>query len=63
MMTCYKQFGTNSIIVLFVESQRVYIWSICKVLTETWSVVLLNKKYIYSYLKFIVYENPDCHFE
>ena len=25
VVTCYKQFGTNSIIVLFVESQRVHI--------------------------------------
>jgi len=31
-LTCYKQFGTNSIIVLmYVESQRVHIWSTCKV--------------------------------
>ena len=29
-LTCYKQFGTNSIIVLmFVESQRVHIYSSC----------------------------------
>ena len=44
-LTCYKQFGTNSIIVLmFLESQRVHIWSTCKVCNKTWSVVLLNKK-------------------
>ena len=31
-LTCYRQFGTNSIIVLmFVESQRVHIESTCKV--------------------------------
>jgi len=31
-LTCYKLFGTNSIIVLmFVESQRLHIWSTCKV--------------------------------
>jgi len=31
-LTCYKQFGTNSIIVLmFVESQGVHIYSTCKV--------------------------------
>ena len=31
-LTCYKQFGTNSIIVLmFVESQRVHIQSTCTV--------------------------------
>ena len=42
-LTCYKQFGTNSIIVLiFVESQRVHIQSIYKVCNR--SVVLLNKK-------------------
>jgi hypothetical protein len=30
-LTCYKQFGKNWIIVLmFVESQRVHIYSICK---------------------------------
>ena len=57
-LTCYKQFGTNSIIVLmFVESQRVHIQSTCKVCNKTWSVVLLNKKkHIYSYLKCIVYD-------
>ena len=44
-LTCYKQFGTNSIIVLmFVESQRVHIQNTCKVHNKTWSVVLLNKK-------------------
>ena len=59
-LTCYKQFGTNSIIVLmFVESQRVYIWSTCKVCNKTWSVVLLNKKYIYSYLKCVVYDKSS----
>ena len=32
VVTCYKQFGTNSIIVLmFVESQRVHKWSTYKV--------------------------------
>jgi len=31
-LTSYKQFGTNTLIVLmFVESQRVHIWSTCKV--------------------------------
>jgi len=29
-LTCYKQFGTNSIVVLmYVESQRVHKWSTC----------------------------------
>jgi len=42
--TCYRQFGTNSIIVLmFVESQRVHIWSTCKVIiiirnTKDWTL-------------------------
>jgi hypothetical protein len=42
----YKQFGTNSIIVLmFVESQRVQIYrEPVRYVTKTWSVVLLNKK-------------------
>ena len=34
--------------------------------TETWNVVLLNKKHIYCYLKCIVYDkllNSDNHFE
>jgi len=44
-LTCYKQFGTNSIIVLmFVESQRVHIWAPVRYETKTWRVVLLNKK-------------------
>jgi len=43
-LTCYKQFGTNSIIVLmFAESQRVHIYSTCEVRNKN-SVVLLNKK-------------------
>ena len=33
---------------MFVESQRVHIQSTYKVCNKTWSVVLLNKKYIYS---------------
>ena len=41
----------------FIESQKVHIWSTYKVCNKTWSVVLLNKKkYIYSYLKCIVYD-------
>ena len=56
-LTYYKQFGTNSIIVLmFVESQRVTYRAPVSYVTKTWSVVLLNKKYIYSYLKFIVHD-------
>ena len=45
-LTCYKQFGTNSIIVLmFVESQRVHIYRApVRYVTKTGSVVLLNKK-------------------
>jgi len=37
---------------MFIESQRVHI----RYVTKTWSVVILNKKYIYSYLKCIVYD-------
>ena len=56
-LTCYKQFGTNSIIVLmFVESQRVHIWNTVRHVTKPWSVILLNKKHTYSYLKCIVYD-------
>jgi len=53
-LTC----GTNSIIVLmFVESQTVTYRAPLRYVTKTWSVVLLNKKkYIYSYLKCIVYD-------
>jgi len=44
-LTCYKQFGTNSIIVLmFVESQRVTCRASVRYVTKTWSVALLNKK-------------------
>jgi hypothetical protein len=44
-LTCYKQFGTNSIIVLmFVESQRCTYRAPVRYVTKTWSVVLLNKK-------------------
>jgi hypothetical protein len=39
--TCYKQFGTNSIIVLmFAESQRAPV----RYVTKIWSLVLLNNK-------------------
>jgi len=57
-LTCYKQFGTNWIIVLmFVESQRVHTYRApVRYVTKTWNVVLLNEKYIYSYFKFIVYD-------
>ena len=56
-LTCYKQFGTNSIIVLmFVESQGCTYRALVRYVTKTWSVVLLNKKCIYSYLKCIVYD-------
>ena len=45
VVTCYKEFGTNSIIVLmFVESQRVTYRAPVRYVAETWSVVLLNKK-------------------
>jgi len=48
LTTCH--IGTNSIIVLmFVESP-------VRCVINTWSVVLLNKKNIYSYLKCIVYD-------
>jgi len=54
-LTCYKQFRTNSIIVLMsVESQRVTYRAPVRYVTKTWSVVLLNKKNIYCYLKCIV---------
>jgi len=57
-ITFYKQFGTNYIVVLmFVESQTVHIYSTCKVCNKNSSVVLLNKKkHIYCCLKFIVYD-------
>ena len=49
--------GTNIIIVLmFVESQRVHIQSICNVRNKTWSVVLLNKKNTYSCFKCFGYD-------
>ena len=61
-LTCYKQFGTNSIIVLmFVESKRLHRQSTCKVCNKTWSVVLLNKKYIYCFLEGIVYDKLLKH--
>ena len=42
---------------MFVESQRVHTYRVpVRYVTKTWSVVLLNKKHIYSYLKFIVYD-------
>jgi len=60
------QFGTNSIIVLmFVESQRVTYRAPVRYVTNTWSVVLLNKKDIHCYLKCIVYDkllNPRQSF-
>ena len=44
-LTCYKQFGTKSIIVLmFVESQRVTYRAPARYVTKTWRVFLLNKK-------------------
>jgi len=44
-LTCYKQFETNSIIVLmFVESQGCTYRAPVRYVTKTWSVVLLNKK-------------------
>jgi hypothetical protein len=47
-LTCYRQFETNSVIVLiFLESQRVHIYRApVSYVTKTWSVVLLNKKCI-----------------
>jgi len=47
----------RSIVLMFAESQRVHIYRApVRYVTKTWSVVLLIKKYIYSYLKCIVYE-------
>ena len=44
-LTCYKQFGTNSIIVLmFVESKGCTYRAPVSYVTKTWSDVLLNKK-------------------
>ena len=38
--TCYRQFGTNSIIMLMsVESQIVHIYSTCKVCNKNWGVL------------------------
>jgi len=55
-LTCYKQFGTNWIIVLmFVEYIGCTYRAPVRYVTKTWSVVLLNKKHIYCYLKCIVY--------
>ena len=53
-LTCW----TNSIIVLmFVESQRMHIWSTCKVCNKNLECVLLNKKkHIYCCLKCIAYD-------
>ena len=50
--------GTNSIIVLMcVESQRVHIQSTCKVCNKNVEYCSIKyKKYIYSYLKCIVYD-------
>ena len=56
VLTCYKQFGTNSIILLmFVESQRAHTQSTCKVGNKNLECCSVKKKYIYSYLKRIVY--------
>ena len=57
-LTCYKQFGTNSIIMLmFVESQRVHIQSTCRVCNKTLECGSIKLKiYIYCYLKCIVYD-------
>ena len=42
---------------MFVESKRVHIYRTpVGYVTKTWSVVLLNKKNIYSYLKCVVYD-------
>ena len=42
-LTCYRQFGTNSIFVLmFVESQKVYIQSTCKVCHKNWECCSIN---------------------
>jgi hypothetical protein len=62
-LTCYKQFGTNSIIVLmFVEGQRAHMWSTYKVCNKTCSsVIKKKKKYIYFYLKCIVYDKLLKH--
>jgi len=65
-LTYYKQFGTNSIIVLmFVESQRVTYRAPVRYVTKTWSVVVLNKKKHISqvYCVLQVVKNPDNHFE
>jgi len=43
-------------VLMFVESQRVHMQSTCKVCKKTQNVFYLVKKYIYSYLKCIVYD-------
>ena len=45
-----------TIVLMFVESQWVHIQRTYKVSNKTWSVVLLNKKDIYSYLKCFMYD-------
>ena len=56
-LTCYRQFGTNSIIVLmFVESQRVHIYSTCKVCNKKSLECCSIKKNTYSDLKCLVYD-------
>jgi len=41
---------------MFVESQMCTYRAPVRYVTKTWSVVLLNKKYTYPYLKCIVYD-------
>jgi len=41
---------------MFVESQNLHYRAPVSYVTKTWSVVLLNKKHIYSYLKLIMYD-------
>jgi len=57
-LTWYKQFGTNSIIVLmFVDHKGCTYRAPVRYVTKTWSVILLNKKKnIYSDLKCVVYD-------
>jgi len=54
-LTCYKQFGTNWIIVLvFVESQRMHIQSTCKVCNKNLECCSIKQKN--TYIKCIVYD-------
>jgi hypothetical protein len=56
LTACHTQYTLDRSVRIFLLNRTTYTAPI-RYVTKTWRVVLLNQKYIYSYLKCIVYND------